>query len=118
MSASWFLESVETSIPSSRYRPLVSRSRQPMMFIIVDLPEPDGPITATNSPLRTSNDTPRNAWTSTSPVLYVLWASSIRMTAGFVAELNGHLLEFLLRSRRHPACRTLNRLPDAGHHSW
>ena len=37
------------------------------MFISVDLPEPDAPIIATNSPLFTDNVTPRNACTSTSP---------------------------------------------------
>ena len=30
--------------------PSVGVSRQPMMFIAVDLPEPDGPMMATNSP--------------------------------------------------------------------
>ena len=33
----------------------------------VDLPEPDGPITATNSPVRISVVTPRSARTLTSP---------------------------------------------------
>ncbi len=37
------------------------------MCINVDLPEPDGPVTATNSPGSTSSDTPRKARTSTSP---------------------------------------------------
>ena len=34
--------------------PAVGRSRQPMMFIIVLLPDPDGPTIATNSPWPTS----------------------------------------------------------------
>src|SRR5438045_1201719 len=33
--------SVEASMPSSLYTPPVGRSRQPLMFISVDLPEPD-----------------------------------------------------------------------------
>jgi hypothetical protein len=33
----------------------------------VDFPEPEAPITATNSPDATSTDTPRSACTSTSP---------------------------------------------------
>ena len=37
-------------MPSRTYRPVVGRSRQPRMFIRVDLPEPDGPMIATNSP--------------------------------------------------------------------
>ena len=39
-----------TSIPSSVYVPRVGRSRQPRMFIIVDLPDPLVPTMATNSP--------------------------------------------------------------------
>jgi hypothetical protein len=37
-----------------RYAPDVAMSRQPITFMNVDLPEPDGPITATNSPRPTS----------------------------------------------------------------
>ena len=33
----------------------------------VDLPEPDGPITATNSPAPISTDTPRSAGTDNPP---------------------------------------------------
>ena len=38
------------------------------MFIVVDFPEPDGPITATNSPWATEKETPSSARSSTSPV--------------------------------------------------
>ena len=34
-----------------------------MMCMIVDLPEPDGPMIATISPLRMSSDAPRSAST-------------------------------------------------------
>ena len=34
----------ETSTPSRKYWPLVGRSRQPRMFIMVDLPEPEAPM--------------------------------------------------------------------------
>ena len=37
-------------MPSSMYVPDVGRSRQPRMFISVDLPEPEVPMMATNSP--------------------------------------------------------------------
>ena len=47
MSAWRFSSSRRMSTPSSRYRPRLGRSRQPMMFISVDLPDPDAPITAT-----------------------------------------------------------------------
>jgi hypothetical protein len=39
-----------------------------MMFIVVDLPEPEAPMMATNSPSRMSSVTPRSACTSTSPM--------------------------------------------------
>src|SRR5579863_9201540 len=38
----------------------------------VDLPDPDGPLTATNSPGDTSNDIPRSAYTVVCPRWYVL----------------------------------------------
>jgi hypothetical protein len=47
----------------------VGESRHPSMFIIVDLPEPDGPITATNSPRSMENETLSSARSSTPPVL-------------------------------------------------
>jgi hypothetical protein len=49
-------------------RPRRGRSRQPAMFMNVDLPEPDGPRSATNSPGSTRTDTPRSARTSVSPM--------------------------------------------------
>ena len=39
----------ETSWPLSQYSPAFGVSRQPMMFMSVDLPEPDGPMMATYS---------------------------------------------------------------------
>src|SRR3990170_8291349 len=50
-----------TSIPSSRYEPVVGRSRQPMMLSSVVLPDPDAPTTATHSPTPTSRSTSRSA---------------------------------------------------------
>ncbi len=38
------------------------------MFMNVLLPEPDGPMTATNSPGTIATDTPSRARTSTSPM--------------------------------------------------
>ena len=37
------------------------------MCMSVDLPEPDGPITALSSPRETSSETPRRASTAVSP---------------------------------------------------
>ena len=54
------------------YDPEVGVSRQPMMFIAVDLPEPDGPMMATNSPLPTLRSAPASACTAASPDPYTL----------------------------------------------
>jgi hypothetical protein len=53
--------------PRNRYSPLVGVSRQPRMFMAVDLPEPLGPITATNSPGMMRRLTPRSAWKAACP---------------------------------------------------
>src|SRR5260370_14753121 len=52
-----------------------------MMFIKLDLPDPDGPLTAINSPDEISNETPRRAWTLLCPSTYVLWTSCTTMTS-------------------------------------
>ena len=57
------------------------------MFIIVDLPEPDGPMTATKSPAATSKSTPRSAWKLASPVPNVLVTPRSSMTGA--ARLTG-----------------------------
>jgi hypothetical protein len=68
ISASRFRSSRPTSSPASRYAPLVGRSRQPSRFMSVDFPDPDAPMTATDSPASMSSDTPASAFTCTSPV--------------------------------------------------
>ena len=50
------------------------------MCLSVDLPDPDGPVIATNSPGSTSSDTPRSARPSTSPTMYVLSRLLTEMT--------------------------------------
>src|SRR5215212_4328217 len=42
-----------------------------MMFIIVDLPEPDVPMMAIDEPGSIVRSTPRSAWTRLSPITYV-----------------------------------------------
>jgi hypothetical protein len=39
------------------------------MFIMVDLPEPEAPMIATNSFLLMVRSTPRSAWTRSTPIL-------------------------------------------------
>ena len=55
------------SVPSMATVPLSGRSRPARMCISVDLPEPDGPITAVSRPFAMSTETPRSASTAVSP---------------------------------------------------
>lgn len=50
MCASSFSQRLDTSLSINIYFPLVGVSRQPSIFISVDLPDPDFPMIATNSP--------------------------------------------------------------------
>jgi hypothetical protein len=62
-----------TLIPLNRYWPDVGVSRQPITFISVDFPDPDGPIMATYSFFAIVSVTPRSACTcSAPPISYVL----------------------------------------------
>src|SRR6266496_1140013 len=58
-----------------------------MRFIIVDLPDPEGPIMATYSPLRISKDTPWRAWISSAPIRYVFHRFSVRMSTSLPLPL-------------------------------
>ena len=55
------------SFPSTVTEPEVGRSRPPSMWRRVDLPEPEVPTTAANSPFSTVRSTPSRARTSVSP---------------------------------------------------
>ena len=57
----------ESSLPSTVTVPEVGRSRPPSIWSRVDLPEPEVPTTATNSPFSTVRSTPSRARTSVSP---------------------------------------------------
>src|SRR2546428_9622111 len=52
------------------YLPAVGRSRQPMIFISVDFPDPEGPMIATYSPCVTIRSMPERAWISCGPSWY------------------------------------------------
>ena len=56
--------------------PEVGLSSSPRMFNSVDLPQPDGPMTAMNSPSVTSNETLFRAMVSISSVRKLLLSSS------------------------------------------
>src|SRR5215467_8264561 len=62
---------VATLLPSIQIAPSVGWSRQPIRLTSVDLPEPDGPITASHSPGATERETSSSARTSTL-LLYTL----------------------------------------------
>ena len=54
-------------VPAIVTEPLVGRSSAASRCMSVDLPDPDGPITAVSLPRSTSSVTPRSAWTAVSP---------------------------------------------------
>ena len=69
MSASSFSVRLLVYSPSIFMYPLVGVSRHPMRFIIVLLPEPEGPMIAVNEPLRICAETPSSALTQKSPTI-------------------------------------------------
>ena len=75
MNPMWSRRSLVSAVSSSRVMswpaistcPSVGWSSPARMCIRVDLPEPDGPITAVSLPRAMSSDTPRSASTAVSP---------------------------------------------------
>ena len=65
----------------------MGRSRQPMMFIRVDLPDPDGPMMATISPASICSETPFSTVSGMLPVWYVLTMSVTVITGRGAAAL-------------------------------
>jgi hypothetical protein len=53
-----------------------------MMFIIVDLPEPEVPMMASDEPCSIVRSTPRSAWTRLSPITYVRVMPRISTSGG------------------------------------
>ncbi len=51
------------------------------MFISVDLPDPDGPMIATNSLRRMVMSTPLRACTTSPPIWYSRWRLRVTITA-------------------------------------
>ena len=68
---------------------VVGLSRSPRMLRSVDLPQPEGPMMATNSPSLTSNDTLSRAMVSTSSVRKVLHKSCTFIIAVVFIVTNG-----------------------------
>ena len=66
-SVSFLSLSSAISVPSIDTVPVVGRSSPARMCMSVDLPDPDGPMTAANWPAGTSSETPFRASTAASP---------------------------------------------------
>src|SRR5690348_11015514 len=75
----------ETSLPFNQYSPSSGVSRQPIMFINVDLPEPEGTTIGTYAPRCTVRSTPRSAWMVSSPLRYWRCRLCVRI-GGSIAE--------------------------------
>src|SRR5690606_10107306 len=69
------------SVPLILTTPEVGVSMQPIIFRMVDLPEPDGPVIEMNSPFSTAKETPRTACTSVFPKGYTFVTSISSTTA-------------------------------------
>src|SRR5690606_15194991 len=82
-----------TFIPFRLYSPRVGVSRHPRMFISVDLPDPDGPIRATNSPFLICRETDFKAWMVFAPITYLRPISVICIREGVGISLK----EFTVR---------------------
>src|SRR4051812_17097366 len=82
--------SPRTLTPSSTYSPEVNSSSRPAMFRKLVLPEPDGPVTVTNSPSLTSISKPRRACVSIMWVRYTLLRLVMR---SMVCPLNWLLID-------------------------
>ena len=75
--------SVVISVPPMPTEPEVGLSSPARMCISVDLPEPDGPMTAVALPGAMSTETPRSASTAVSPSPYRRVTSRATTTAPF-----------------------------------
>ncbi len=105
---SWLSPSVVISVPSMETVPEVGRSRPARMCMRVDLPEPEGPITAVSWPRPMSSETPRSASTATSPEPYRRCRAVASTTAcgarsattpSAVAAIEAAVISFLLGGR-------------------
>src|ERR1700722_8421417 len=97
-----------TNRPASQYLPELGESRQPIKFISVDLPEPDGPMIATYSPLRISRSTPFRARTCSAPISYTLARSSVLITMPVATRSSRYdSADVVSKGMRSPSLRTV-----------
>src|ERR1700730_5917153 len=84
---SCYSEQRPISSPMNQYAPEVGESMSPRILSRVDLPQPEGPITARNSPGRTSRDRSSSAAVSTASARYTLeTCSSFNMDSPSVCQ--------------------------------
>ena len=88
-------ESRPRSTSPNTMRPPLRVSSPARQCISVDLPEPDGPITAVNRPLSMARSTPARARTSVRPLPYTFTAASAR-TATAVAVLGASVVVIVM----------------------
>src|SRR5262245_21019097 len=99
-----------TGAPSMTISPEVGRSMPVIILINVDLPLPDFPITATNSPRCTSTFIPLTAVKSPAGVRYVLTRFLISISGSEldVRFMGASLIQFVEKTQK-PFCHTSSR---------
>src|SRR5690348_11819722 len=95
----------ETASPANRYVPAVGVSRQPRMFKIEDLPDPEAPRMVTNWPAGITKDTSRSAATGVpSPRRYIFDTSRSSITVDAPCFARLRLVQWRLGHRlRRPS---------------
>src|SRR6185503_2030886 len=81
--------------------PAEGATRAPIMLSTVDLPQPEGPTSATNSPSRTSRDTPATARTSRAPSTKVFSRSRIAIRTRETVTASRLVLRLRLPDEAH-----------------
>src|SRR5712692_62827 len=120
-------EMLATFSPSSQISPEVGRSRQPIRFTRVDLPEPDGPMTATHSPgstvsvkLSRARMTPPLASALAGYSRLTLFSLIISLASQNHSRLNptqqGHRHHRREQRHRHTARKDYGEDTETGHH--
>src|SRR5713226_7181063 len=105
------VEIFATSCLSSQISPALGRSRQPIRFMRVLLPDPEGPMTASHSPGSTERDTSSSACTT--PLNSSAWAGYSLLT--FFSLINSHPPQDVSRLHTPQQSNGQNR-GDEGHH--
>src|SRR5580765_3088270 len=103
-------------MPLSQYSPRVGVSRQPRMFMSVDLPEPDGPMMARYWFRGTTRSSGRSAWTISPPIANSRVTPCTRITSADPGSRVLSVVACILAPSRHgtPAFSPYGRLDERG----